>query len=157
MKNVYGLKYFKRMFQTFLMFKTFFSQKAICNLVLLLFVLKESIVINEYILLLYSRHSEQDVFKFVNEYSSMAVFQTFRTSWTRRRQREPQLRTSYLQQRKRSLGSRWTFYRWLSKWPQYRMSSRMRKKRYTVPGFIDNGNINPVSELKHIETHRKIY
>lgn len=36
-------------------------------------VLKESVVINEYILLLYSRHSEQDVFKFVNEYSSMSI------------------------------------------------------------------------------------
>lgn len=38
-------------------------------------VLKESVamLVNEYILLLYSRHSEQDVFKFVNEYSSMSI------------------------------------------------------------------------------------
>lgn len=75
MKNVFGLKYFKRMFQTFLMFQTCFSQKAICIQVLLLLVLKESVamLVNEYILLLYSRHSEQDVFKFVNEYSSMSI------------------------------------------------------------------------------------
>lgn len=40
-------------------------------------VLKESVVINEYgyILLLYSRHSEQDVFKFVNEYSCIPDIQ----------------------------------------------------------------------------------
>lgn len=153
-KMFFWLKYFKKLFKTISFFETIFPKKEYAYTffgIFLLFV-RGGVLFKEQLWIEQNESIGCYVCKWIY---SVGAFQTFRTSLTRRRQHEFQPRISYSQQRKRSRGSRWTSYRWLSKWLQYRMSSGMRKKRYTVPGFIDIGNVNPVSEPKHIETHKK--